>query len=90
MLMHWMWPGFRDRWQEVAGRLVQFVPESTPRCDLNLHRIWLRVYATNARAIRVYAKAGLHQEGVMREAAWIDGAWVDEVLMASLTEELTN
>ena len=60
------------------------------RRDLNLHRVWLRVYATNERAVRAYAKAGLHQEGVMRQAAWVDGAWVDEVLMASLTEEFLN
>jgi len=41
--------------------------------DLNLHRVWLRVFADNHRAIRAYEKAGFVREDVMREAAHIDG-----------------
>lgn len=52
--------------------------------DLNLQRVWLRVFATNGRAIKAYEKAGLEREGVMRRAAWIDGVWTDEVVMAAL------
>jgi RimJ/RimL family protein N-acetyltransferase len=54
------------------------------RRDLNLGRVWLRVFATNERAIRAYTKAGFEIEGTMRRAAWINGAWVDEIIMASL------
>ena len=54
--------------------------------DLNLQRIWLRVFATNTRAIRVYKKAGFTTEGTLRRAAWIDGQWVDELVMAVLRE----
>jgi RimJ/RimL family protein N-acetyltransferase len=54
--------------------------------DLNLQRIWLRVFATNARAIRAYEKAGFTTEGTLRRAAWIDGQWVDELAMAVLRE----
>lgn len=52
--------------------------------DLNLQRVWLRVFANNARAIAAYRKAGFTEEGIMRRAAWINGAWVDEVVMAVL------
>ncbi len=52
--------------------------------DLNLNRVWLRVFANNKRAIRAYEKAGLQQEGRMRRAAYIDGAWLDEIIMAAL------
>lgn len=52
--------------------------------DLNLNRVWLRVFATNKRAIRAYEKAGLEQEGRMRKAAFIDGTWLDEIIMAAL------
>ncbi|WP_336236147.1 GNAT family protein [Achromobacter dolens] len=53
---------------------------------LNLQRIWLRVFEDNHRAIRAYEKAGFQIEGVMRQSAWIEGRWVDEVVMAILRE----
>lgn len=52
--------------------------------DLGLHRVALHVFATNPRAIRAYEKAGFVQEGVMRDAAWIDGHWTDIAVMATL------
>lgn len=55
--------------------------------DLNLHRVQLHVFATNARAIRTYEKVGFVQEGLLRQAAWIDGSYVDVVAMAILREE---
>ncbi|KMS73413.1 acetyltransferase [Streptomyces leeuwenhoekii] len=54
---------------------------------LGLHRVSLEVYGHNHRARRVYEKAGFVVEGVRREAAWRDGGWVDEVLMAVLDHE---
>jgi UDP-4-amino-4,6-dideoxy-N-acetyl-beta-L-altrosamine N-acetyltransferase len=52
--------------------------------DLNLHRVWLRVFEDNLRAIQAYKKAGFKQEGVMREAAYIDGRYVGLVIMGTL------
>jgi RimJ/RimL family protein N-acetyltransferase len=52
--------------------------------DLNLHRVWLRVFADNSRAIRAYKKAGFIEEGVMREAGHIDGRFVDVVIFGIL------
>ncbi|BDD72289.1 MULTISPECIES: GNAT family N-acetyltransferase [Streptomyces] len=54
---------------------------------VGLHRVQLEVYADNARARRVYEKAGFMVEGVRREAALRGGAWVDGVLMAVLDHE---
>ena len=54
--------------------------------DLNLQRVWLRVFDTNKRAIRAYEKAGFEHEGVMRRACWIDGAWRDEAVMSILRD----
>jgi RimJ/RimL family protein N-acetyltransferase len=51
---------------------------------LNLKRVWLTVFAGNQRAIAAYARAGFEQEGVMRQAAFIGGQWVDVVMMAAL------
>jgi RimJ/RimL family protein N-acetyltransferase len=51
---------------------------------LDLHRIALHVFATNLRAIRVYEKNGFVREGLHRQAACIDGRWVDVVSMAKV------
>jgi RimJ/RimL family protein N-acetyltransferase len=55
--------------------------------DLNLHRIWLRVFRSNTRALRTYAAAGFVKEGIMRDAAFIDGRFVDVVVMRKLDRE---
>jgi RimJ/RimL family protein N-acetyltransferase len=55
--------------------------------ELELHRIYLHVLATNEPARRVYERVGFRVEGVQREAACIEGAWVDVVLMALLAAE---
>ena len=58
--------------------------------QLGLHRIQLEVYGDNHRALRVYEKAGFVVEGVRREAAWRNGEWVDDVVMAILDREWTG
>ena len=55
--------------------------------DLGLNRVSLRVFANNDRAVRAYAKAGFTREGVLREAAYIDGRFVDVLAMAILSRE---
>lgn len=52
--------------------------------DLNLHRIALHVFATNTRAIKTYEAVGFQHEGTLRDAAFIDGRFVDVCVMAVL------
>jgi RimJ/RimL family protein N-acetyltransferase len=54
---------------------------------LGLHRVGLRVYADNARAIRCYEKCGFRREGVQREVGWREGGWRDDLLYAILESE---
>ena len=54
---------------------------------LNLNRIYLRVYANNKRAIRVYEKVGFVHEGRMRQAAYKNGEYSDVLYMSVLREE---
>jgi RimJ/RimL family protein N-acetyltransferase len=51
---------------------------------LNLHRLSLTAFAHNARAIAAYRAVGFKEEGRLRDAAFIDGEWVDVVPMAAL------
>ena len=55
--------------------------------DLNLHRIYLSVFKNNERAIGAYRKCGFAEEGVMREAAFIDGQWLDVALMGLINDQ---
>lgn len=51
---------------------------------LNLNRVQLVVFKHNARAVAAYRAAGFRKEGLLRKAAFIDGGWVDLILMAAL------
>lgn len=57
---------------------------------LQLHRIGIRVLAYNQRAIRAYEKCGFVIEGREREAAFVNGAWHDDVLMGLLDHEFLS
>ncbi len=52
--------------------------------DLNLHRVWLTLLASNTRAEALYKKVGFQREGVLRDAAFKAGRYVDVVTMAIL------
>lgn len=54
--------------------------------DLGLVRIWLNVFENNLRAIRAYEKAGFKIEGCLKKAAYIDGAFVNILIMAIIFE----
>jgi len=51
---------------------------------LNLNRIGLTVLANNTRAIASYKSAGFVEEGRLRQANFMDGKWVDVVIMGAL------
>ncbi len=54
---------------------------------LNLHRIYLRVFADNPRAIRAYQKAGFTLEGRLRQAEFHAGKYQDVLVMSVLKPE---
>lgn len=55
--------------------------------DLNLERVFCSVFADNGAAIATYEKCGFVREGVLRRAAYIDGAWKDVIMMGILRNE---
>lgn len=54
---------------------------------LDLHRVDLRVLASNERAIRCYKACGFVEEGRERESAYVAGTWEDDLIMAILAAE---
>ncbi len=55
--------------------------------ELSLHKIFLRVFADNLRAIRSYEKAGFVQEAYLKDEVCIDGKYRDMLLMAVIGEK---
>jgi RimJ/RimL family protein N-acetyltransferase len=58
--------------------------------ELNLHRVFLRVFDFNQRAIRSYLKCGFREEGRLRQAFFRDGRYHDIVLMGLLEDEFRS
>lgn len=68
--------------RDALRELVRFGFE-----QLDLHRIYLYVFATNERAHRAYLSTGFRDEGLLREAACIEGEWLDLIVMGLLRSE---
>src|SRR4051812_23144982 len=79
--------GDRDLWGKGIGRDVVEVLLAYAFHERHLHRVWLDVLATNERALRCYQASGFVEEGRQREHAWVDGEYVDLVLMGVLRDE---
>jgi RimJ/RimL family protein N-acetyltransferase len=71
---------FRDR--GLGFRLISATLEQARR--VGLVRIQLFVHADNPRAIALYRKVGFVEEGVLRDAAFMDGKFRDSLLMAKV------
>jgi len=56
--------------------------------ELNLHRVCLRVFDDNPRAIRSYEKLGFRMEGRLRQDHFHRGRYSDTLVMGLLREEL--
>ena len=55
--------------------------------ELDLHKIFLRVFADNLRAIRSYEKAGFVREAYLKDEVCIAGKYRDMLLMAVIGED---
>jgi diamine N-acetyltransferase len=57
---------------------------------LNLHRIFLKVHARNTAAVALYHKLGFVSEGVLRDASFNEGKFVDVICYSLLEDEFRN
>lgn len=58
--------------------------------EMNLHRVSLKVFSFNDRAIHLYKKIGFQQEGMIRECLFREGKWYDIIQMGILQDEYFN
>lgn len=55
-----------------------------------LHRVELEVLSVNQRAYSAYIKAGFVQEGVRRDAAYLEGQYHNFIVMSILEQDYNN
>jgi diamine N-acetyltransferase len=82
--------GDKSSWDQGYGTEVLRLLLRHGFSTLNLHRIYLRVFEDNPRAIRAYEKAGFVQEGRQRQAEFHDGQFFDVLWMSVLRPEWTE
>ena len=76
--------GDKASWGSGLGTEVTRYVVDYAFASLNLNRVHLTVLANNPRAIAVYEKLGFQREGVMRQAQFKRGAYIDVVVMGRL------
>jgi RimJ/RimL family protein N-acetyltransferase len=79
--------GERDFWDRGYGTdavrtLVRFAFD-----EMNLNRVALTVMAPHERAQAAYRKCGFVEEGRLREAIYLNGAYCDQVYMSVLRDD---
>ncbi len=55
--------------------------------NLNVHRVVAFCHSLNRASVRVMQKLGMHQDGILRETRWLNGAWWDECVYSVLERE---
>ena len=82
--------GERGRWGQGIGTEAARLIVGHGFDRLNLHRIWLGVFAAHTAAIEVYERIGFRIEGTLREAVARGGAYEDQLLMGLLEHDFRS
>jgi diamine N-acetyltransferase len=79
--------GARDFWDQGFGSEVMQILLRHGFLTLNLHRIFLHVYAFNERALKMYQRLDFKEEGRLRDHHYYNGRYFDTVIMSILRED---
>jgi len=79
--------GDKDCWGQGYGAEAMRLLLDYAFLEMNLHRLGLRVFSFNQRAIRLYEKVGFTREGSARQSMFRGGSWHDIIYMGILQSE---
>jgi len=79
--------GNREFWGRGLGKTATLFALEFAFLQLNLNRVSLQVLADNKKAISLYQKVGFSQEGILREAQFKYGKYLDVIEMSILRVE---
>lgn len=84
----WLYVGERDERGTGTARAAFDHVVDFGFSTLNLHRIFVHVFAFNARARKFFEKCGMKHEGTLREAVFKRGRYVDKHVLGLLAHEV--
>lgn len=79
--------GEKDYWNKGFGKQATGLTLQHGFENLNLNRIFLEVFETNPRAMKTYENAGFTREGILRQAIFKNGRYIDVIIMSILQSE---
>ena len=79
--------GDKNSWGKGLGTQITASVITYGFNELKLHRIYLEVLESNIRAVRLYEKLGFVREGLLRDAQFRNGQYLNIVCMGLLSRE---
>lgn len=79
--------GVPEQWDQGLGRDILETLARYGLEQLNLNRIYLKVFAENERAVHLYEEVGFQHEGRWRRAEYRHGRYHDMLWMSILRDE---
>jgi RimJ/RimL family protein N-acetyltransferase len=79
--------GDKEAWGKGFGTEAMKLILDFGFLEMNLHKISLRAFSFNSRAIKLYEKLGFQWEGTLRESIFRGGRWHDILQMSILKNE---
>lgn len=79
--------GEREVWGQGVGRdaLMTLLAYAFDTCNLRMVELW--TLADNERALRLYKGCGFVEEARLRARSWIEGEYIDHLIMSINAEE---
>jgi len=79
--------GEKSFWDQGYGRKAIRLMLHHGFDNMNINRVYLRVFETNPRGIHCYEQVGFKHEGRMRQGHYLDGQYIDVLFMSVLRSE---
>lgn len=79
--------GEKSNWGKGYGAEAMTLLLDYAFLEMNLHRVSLRVFSFNDKAVKLYEKLGFQHEGTARQSLFRGGAWHDIIHMGMLQTE---
>lgn len=79
--------GKKEYWNKGYGTDAMITLLEFAFNQMNMHRVYLRVFGYNLRGVKSYEKCGFKKEGVLRKDRYQNGEYHDTIIMGILRDE---